>query len=343
MALVGTDKRERQKANRQLKLEEMARDARKRTTRRRGLQIGLGIPARDRGSSSRWCGCSVTTTTRRHRLPTRSLSVSSDVPTEPLPCPLTDGSSEKVETFPAAPGDCIDPTKTYTIQVDTTAGSYTAELYATKAPATVNSFVYLARYHYFDDTPCHRVVPDFVVQCGDPTGTGTGGPGYTIPDELPAAGEYQLGSLAMANSSQPNTGGSQFFVISGDQGVALPPSYTLFGQVTEGLDTIAAINALGVGDGPPSTPRHDQLGDGHRVLTTVGITSRRTAQPLSSPWTSAAPIVSHAEPERTQGCSGRQHCNGEALGQSERAVQPLRRPGLCFRNDRKTLDQTEPQ
>ncbi|MEO7398342.1 MAG: peptidylprolyl isomerase, partial [Ilumatobacteraceae bacterium] len=169
----------------------------------------------------------------------------------PLPCPAADGSSDRVDAFPAAPAECIDPAKTYTIEVDTSHGSYTAELDAQKAPLTVNSFVYLARYHYFDGTECHRVVPDFVVQCGDPTATGSGGPGYQFADELPAAGEYQVGSLAMANSGA-NTNGSQFFAISGQKGVELPPNFTLFGQITEGLDTIAAINALAVGDGPPS-------------------------------------------------------------------------------------------
>jgi cyclophilin family peptidyl-prolyl cis-trans isomerase len=84
-----------------------------------------------------------------------------------------------------------------------------------------------------------------VVQCGDPTGTGTGGPGYAIPDELPLEGEYQVGSLAMANSG-PDTNGSQFFVITGESGAALPPLYSLFGQVTDGLDTtIVALDALG--------------------------------------------------------------------------------------------------
>ena len=81
------------------------------------------------------------------------------------------------------------------------------------------------------------------MQCGDPTATGSGGPGYSFADELPQAGEYKLGSIAMANSG-PNTNGSQFFIITGDQGVTLPPSYTLFGQVTSGLDTtVPALNA----------------------------------------------------------------------------------------------------
>jgi cyclophilin family peptidyl-prolyl cis-trans isomerase len=162
------------------------------------------------------------------------------------PCPAADGSSARTITFAKAPPTCIDPTKTYTAVVTTNMGAYTIQLDAAAAPITVNNFVVLARYHYFDNTVCHRAIPAFVVQCGDPTATGNGGPGYTIPDELPAAGSYKVGSLAMANTSQPDSGSSQFFVITGADGVALPATYSLFGQVTDGLDTtIKALDAAG--------------------------------------------------------------------------------------------------
>ena len=159
-------------------------------------------------------------------------------------CPAPDGSSEQQQDFVEYPPTCIDVTKTYTAEVVTNFGSLTIELDPAKAPLTVNSFVTLARYHYFDGTECHRAIPGFVVQCGDPTATGTGGPGYRFADELPLAGEYQIGSLAMANSG-PDTNGSQFFIITGDDGAALPPQYTLFGDVTDGLDsTVAALDAV---------------------------------------------------------------------------------------------------
>ena len=134
-------------------------------------------------------------------------------------------------------------------------GEFTVDLDASKAPKTVNNFVFLARYHFFDGITCHRIIPGFVVQCGDPTGTGSGGPGYSFDDELPAAGAYQLGSLAMANSG-PNTNGSQFFIITGDNGVALPPQYSLFGQVMNGFDTaVKAMEAEGTpGAGTPKSP-----------------------------------------------------------------------------------------
>jgi cyclophilin family peptidyl-prolyl cis-trans isomerase len=118
------------------------------------------------------------------------------------------------------------------------------------APVTVNSFVYLARWHYYDGIIFHRVIPGFVLQGGDPTGKGTGGPGYRFNDELPKPGRYELGSLAMANSG-PHTNGSQFFVISGPDGVRLPPLYALFGKVVKGLDVIEAINAVGSSQGTP--------------------------------------------------------------------------------------------
>jgi cyclophilin family peptidyl-prolyl cis-trans isomerase/FKBP-type peptidyl-prolyl cis-trans isomerase len=159
-------------------------------------------------------------------------------------CPAPDGSSPKQQEFDEYPPTCIDVTKTYTATVVTNFGEFTMQLDPVRAPLTVNSFVTLARYHYFDDTECHRAMPSFVVQCGDPTATGTGGPGYRFPDELPLSGEYQLGSLAMANSG-PDTNGSQFFIITGDNGIALPPNYSLFGQVTDGLDTtVMAMDAV---------------------------------------------------------------------------------------------------
>jgi cyclophilin family peptidyl-prolyl cis-trans isomerase len=263
---VGTDKRERQKANRQLKLEEMARDARKRKTKKRGLQIGIGVPAlivlvfvlvrlfgtNDTSTVNTAASSSTIDPTATSVFDSLATSTSSATPADPLPCPAEDGTSAAVTTFPAAPTMCIDTTKTYTVQVTTSLGSYTAVLDPKKAPLAVNSFVYLARYHYFDNTPCHRIITGFVIQCGDPTGSGSGGPGYSFADELPAAHEYKLGSLAMANSG-PDTNGSQFFVISGDAGIALDPKYSLFGQVTQGLDVVAKLDAVGSAGGTPTT------------------------------------------------------------------------------------------
>ncbi len=164
--------------------------------------------------------------------------------------PNPDGSSEPRQRFSEAPPMIIDPQRTYTATMVTSKGTLEILLDPLAAPVTVNSFVFLARWHYFDGIVFHRVIPGFVLQGGDPTGTGTGGPGYRFNDELPKPGRYELGSLAMANAG-PNTNGSQFFVISGPDGVRLPPLYSLFGKVVKGLDVVSAINDIGSPSGAP--------------------------------------------------------------------------------------------
>ncbi len=166
-------------------------------------------------------------------------------------CPAADGSSPKMQSFASAPPMCIDTSHRYGAEMVTTKGTMVIHLDAQGAPLTVNNFVFLARYHYFEGIFFHRVIPGFVLQGGDPLGTGTGGPGYNFADELPQPGRYEVGSLAMANAG-PNTNGSQFFVVSGPDGASLPPSYSLFGKVVKGLDVVAAIDAIGSRSGRPS-------------------------------------------------------------------------------------------
>ncbi|MGA9077795.1 MAG: peptidylprolyl isomerase [Acidimicrobiales bacterium] len=168
----------------------------------------------------------------------------------PSECPPADGSAPKTVRFAGPPPMCVDPEHRYTATMVTSKGTMVFALDAAGAPLTVNSFVFLARYHFFDGIVFHRIIPGFVVQGGDPTGTGTGGPGYRFADELPKPGRYEIGSLAMANAG-PNTNGSQFFIISGDQGTALPPLYSLFGRAVSGLDVLAAIEATGSPSGTP--------------------------------------------------------------------------------------------
>jgi cyclophilin family peptidyl-prolyl cis-trans isomerase len=159
------------------------------------------------------------------------------------PCPNADGSSPRQTKFDGAPPMCIDPAKSYTAEMVTSMGTMTIALDASSAPKTVNSFVFLARYHYFEGIIFHRIINGFVCQGGDPTGTGTGGPGYRFEDELPKPGRYEIGSLAMANAG-PNTNGSQFFLISGQQGARLPPQYSLFGKVVKGLEIVDAMQKV---------------------------------------------------------------------------------------------------
>ena len=144
------------------------------------------------------------------------------------------------------PAMSIDTSKTYTATVKTDAGSFVITLDASTAPKTVNNFVFLSQNHFYDCIIFHRVIPGFMNQTGDPTGTGTGGPGYSFADELPktANPQYPLGSVAMANSG-PNTNGSQFFIVTGSEGESLSPNYSLFGQVTSGMDVVQKINADG--------------------------------------------------------------------------------------------------
>src|SRR5664280_1322601 len=137
--------------------------------------------------------------------------------------PAADGSSPKTQRFDGPPPMVIDPAKRYTAEVVTSKGALTVALDPIAAPGTVNNFVFLARWHYYDGIVFHRIIPGFMLQGGDPEGSGRGGPGYKFADELPAPGRYEIGSLAMANAG-PNTNGSQFFIVSGPDGTALPPS-----------------------------------------------------------------------------------------------------------------------
>lgn len=181
-------------------------------------------------------------------------AVGSVAGTMPEGCAPADGSAAKQATFAAYPPVCIEPGKGYKAAIETNQGTLNITLRADIAPMTVNSFVNLARYHYFDGTTCHRAIQNFVVQCGDPTALGTGGPGYEFADELPTEA-YQIGSIAMANAG-PDTNGSQFFIISGTNGTALPPLYSLFGQVDEAdLALVAGLDALAnSSDGAPIQP-----------------------------------------------------------------------------------------
>jgi peptidyl-prolyl cis-trans isomerase B (cyclophilin B) len=148
-------------------------------------------------------------------------------------------------------------TGTHTATIRMTQGTVKLAFETAAAPCTVNSFLHLAALHFFDNTICHRLTTAniFVLQCGDPTGTGGGGPGYTIPDENLAGATYPAGTVAMANTGSPHTGGSQFFLVYKD--TPLPASYTPFAKVTSGLDVLQRIaaagsdNANGAGDGHP--------------------------------------------------------------------------------------------
>ncbi|MGI8856734.1 MAG: peptidylprolyl isomerase, partial [Thermomicrobiales bacterium] len=161
--------------------------------------------------------------------------------------------------YKAAPPMKIDKWVKYTATIVTNKGTMKADLFADTAPISVNNFVFLANDHFFDGVIFHRIVAGFVIQGGDPTGTGTGGPGYKFPDEPSSFSKnYEKGTLAMANSG-PNTNGSQFFICVDNLTAkgALPKQYNIFGKVTDGLDVIDKILAVPRttgGDGAQSKP-----------------------------------------------------------------------------------------
>ena len=141
------------------------------------------------------------------------------------------------KSYPKAPSMEIDVAKTYTATIQTTAGTLVAELFASETPVTVNNFVFLAREGFYDDVIFHRVISGFMIQGGDPGGTGTGGPGYKFNNEN-SSRKYLRGTLAMANAGR-NTNGSQFFVMHADY--PLPPDYTIFGKLSSGEEVVDKI------------------------------------------------------------------------------------------------------
>ncbi|MEI2654031.1 MAG: peptidylprolyl isomerase [Microthrixaceae bacterium] len=263
---MGTDKRARQKELSRTRAEEARKEAAALARRKRFVTIGsvtvvlalliAGAIALGGDDDSTDAADSPTTTAAADATtvaPGETTTTTAFVEAEPgsAECPKADGSSDRKDSFDGPPKMCIDAAKKYTAKVATSEGDFEITLDAAKAPKTVNNFVFLSRYHFYDSLIFHRIIKDFMFQGGDPQGTGMGGPGYDFGDELPQAGEYQKYSVAMANSG-PNTNGSQFFVITGDQGVGLPPSYSLFGQVTSGTDVADKIGLVetATGDKP---------------------------------------------------------------------------------------------
>ena len=146
--------------------------------------------------------------------------------------------------YDSAPELTIDLAKDYSAVIHTTAGDISVDLFASNAPQTVNNFAFLANDGFYDDVIFHRTIKGFMIQGGDPTGSGRGGPGYRFRDEFHDKTSYNRGTLAMANAG-PNTNGSQFFIMHADYG--LPNAYTIFGEVTDGMDVVDAIAEAPIG------------------------------------------------------------------------------------------------
>jgi peptidyl-prolyl cis-trans isomerase B (cyclophilin B) len=267
---VPSDKRARQRAAREARLAAEAQSQKRRKQIRNGIIVVViagvivgivflvsGNDNNNVASDSKVNG--TTTTVAAAKGSNAALQAQANEAAVKAGCPAspktpTAAASQK---YSAAPPMTIDTTKTYTATFKTTTGTFVASLDTTAAPKTVNNFVFLANKGYFNCGSFFRVIPGFVLQTGNPTQTNAGTePGYTIPDELPPkaanpAQQYPLGSLVMANTGSPNTGGSQFFIVSGTQGEALPNTYSLFGQVTSGLNVVSTIDKQGSASGMP--------------------------------------------------------------------------------------------
>jgi cyclophilin family peptidyl-prolyl cis-trans isomerase len=184
-------------------------------------------------------------------------------------------------TFPKAPSFVINTSKGYNADIKTDKGDIIIQLNAKAAPLTVNNFVFLAQQHYFDGLTCHRVIPGFVAQCGDPKGDGTGGPGYTIPDE-PSPLKHGLGAIAMAKSG-PNTAGSQFYITLAPQ-PQLDGGYTVFGQVISGMNVVQQLAPRDPMANPTAPP-------GDRIVSVTIMETDTTPTPVAAAPAAPAPVA----------------------------------------------------
>ncbi|MEU3688650.1 peptidylprolyl isomerase [Streptomyces narbonensis] len=253
--MVTSDQRRRQLAREKYARQQERREERRRKAKQRNIVIAASLAVVLAAGGAVYASVALTDDKG-------SDAASGDTPTTAAPTP------SQSESAAPEPKMAVDAKATYTMTLKTNEGDIAIAMDAAKTPRTVNSFHHLAAKKYFDGSKCHRLTTDgiFVLQCGDPTGQGTGGPGYNIPDEnLNALGKagadgkvtYPAGTVAMANTGQPGTGGSQFFLVYKDS--KLPPSYTPFGKMdAAGLkavkDVAAAGGVDGAADGAPKKP-----------------------------------------------------------------------------------------
>ena len=245
------DKRQRHKAGRDARRAALEAQRRRQQNRKRAiaaviviaLVVGLVALVAGTGDNGTDVATDTTTTSTTIELP------------DPVPpvCPDLEGEDERTIAFTEPFPTCIEEGKDYRAVIEFDNGTVEVDLAEGVSPTTVNNFVALAGHRFYEDVVCHRVLRGFVVQCGDPTGTGRGGPGYTIAEEPPESGSYEVGQLAMAKAGAPNSTGSQFFIITGARGAALPPDYSFLGTITSGLEVAKEIEADGA-DADPAPP-----------------------------------------------------------------------------------------
>jgi cyclophilin family peptidyl-prolyl cis-trans isomerase len=258
---MATSKRERQKAARREKLDRMQRHQQRRRNVRRGvivavvaaLVIGIGAFLFSGGktptttTTTPAAAAATTTTIAGETSADLAAQTASNAKAVAYGCSASTSTRVNTLSWKTAPPMTIDTAKTYDADFDTTAGDFVVQLNAATAPITVNNFVFLAQHNFYKCVIFQRAIPGFMIQGGDPTGSGAGGPGYTIADEYPKAGSptYPLYSIAMANTGAAHTGGSQFFIVSGSSGETLSPTYSLFGKVISGVNVVKTIQNAG--------------------------------------------------------------------------------------------------
>jgi cyclophilin family peptidyl-prolyl cis-trans isomerase len=247
---VPSDKRERKrsKQERAQAFQDAARHRKRRRSRRvQGVAIVASVGIAIIGVSSFAAKTRRSLGGGRAAGPATTTTISFDTP-----CPRKDGQSTRKDSFRRPPPFCINPNHTYKARVQTDVGEFVIDLDAKHAPETTNNFVFLSRYHFYDNVPFNRVKPGFVVQGGNPPGEGVTGPGYTFADEnVPRTPDkYQIGQILMARE-RPNSNGSQFIIIMGAEGETLPLVFPLFGTVFDGMPVLRQIETDGSPDFTP--------------------------------------------------------------------------------------------
>ncbi|MFG2181926.1 peptidylprolyl isomerase [Streptomyces sp. L500] len=255
--MVSNEQRRRQLAREKFERQQQRREAARRKARRRNAVIAAGVAVvLAAGATAYATGALVDDGGKKN--------VAADAAPTPKkdPCAKPAPGTPSAKTWKSEPEMTVDKSASYAMNLTTTCGAIDLKLDAANAPHTVNSFDFLAKEGFFDHSKCHRLTTAgiYVLQCGDPKGTGQGGPGYTIEDEnlkdpKLKGNVYPAGTVAMANTGQPHTGGSQFFLVYQDS--QLPPQYTPFGTIgAEGMKTLKKIadagESSGAGDGAPN-------------------------------------------------------------------------------------------
>jgi cyclophilin family peptidyl-prolyl cis-trans isomerase len=267
---MATSKRERQKAARREKLERQERYEKRRKNIRRGiivaiiavLVVGTGAFLFSGGkktptTTTTTAVAAATTTTTSLPAKYSITQAQSNAKAVAYGCPKSTATRVNTLSWKTAPPMTLNTADKYYATFDTTAGNFVVELDAKTAPITTNSFVFLAEHNFYKCVIFHRVITGFIIQGGDPTGLGTGTPGYNIPDEYPKVGDptYPLYSMAMANSGAHLNDASQFFIVTGGQGETLPNTYALFGKVISGFETVNTIQDAGSASSTGVPPR----------------------------------------------------------------------------------------